>query len=289
MRRNNERRGLRLLCCFTVLTVLLLAGVAHAKGFMTPGFRTKETRPMHVVVLQPRAEFIKAKVVMTEDMFQESRALEEAGLVSVVSHLEGLGYEVKQISPEDVSESSELQQLLADVNTRYDEIWSKIVRKPKKTREGRYSVGDDAVRLSTLLEVHGIVIPRIIAVGHSAGKKVLVAMLWGAAAQDYGRLDFSVIEGTSGGVEGYFVNVTNTTIKKLTNKPDLIMDKCARKAFKKYPGADEVLEATEIVATAEAEEKDEEDGDIVSEFEALLGDEDTEDVAENTESDNEGP
>ena len=57
--RRHRRLRIRTLCLATILATSFLNGVVHAKGYMTPGFQTRQTRPMRVAVLRPRAEFIK--------------------------------------------------------------------------------------------------------------------------------------------------------------------------------------------------------------------------------------
>jgi hypothetical protein len=264
---------------FVWLAVLVIAPAVTAKGYMANGFRTKESRPMTLVLLPPHAEFIKAKAVMTEEMVKECRALEDAAASWIAERLGEKEYTVRSLTVEELEKDPELRDLVKRVNDRYGEEWSKLVRRPKKLKRGRYNVGDDARKLGSVLDVDGILLARVQAVGITAGKRFLMGGLSGLLSPNgYGRLDVSVVNGKTGTVEGYFVYVEASSIKSLTRKQDIVMKKASKGCLRRYPDAAEVLPARGLDAEAE-EEEDEGEEDIIGEFEALLA-EDEEDEEE---------
>lgn len=249
-----------------VLLLVFSVGAAGAKSFMTTGFSTGSERPLKLILLPPHADFVKSKAVMTEQMVKESQALEDAAAREILAHLKSKGYEVRYLTSDEINASPELRDLVHGINDRYHEEWSSFVRRPKGVRQGRYSVGDDVVRLCSLLDVDGVLISRIQAVGITVGKAILLS-LFGAPGgpASYGRLDVSVVGGGDGDVDAYFFRVQGASLKQLTNRPDVIMRKACKKGLKALPRVGEALSAAQI---AQGEENEEED--IVSEFEALL-------------------
>lgn len=278
-RRPSSRRRIAAL---VVLASAASVAAAHAAGYMTPGFRSKESRPLSIVLLPPRAEFIKAKAVMTSQMVKESEALEVEGAQAIVADLESKGYRARILSVEEMDGTPGLRDLVRRVDDRYQEEWSKILRKPGKVKEGRYSLGEDVLKICSMLKSDGIALGRIQAVGSTAGKAALTSILSGGrlVAQSYARLDLSVVEGSAGQVEAYFTGVHHATLKKLLNAPAEVMAKASKKALRKYPGATEVRAAVRAAAGGKADasegwggDEDDEGETAIEDFEALLGDE----------------
>jgi hypothetical protein len=107
----------------------------------------------------------------------------------------------------------------------------------------------------SLLKVDGLVVSRIVAVGHTGGKQALTILLslGQAYAQSYARISLSVIEGKAGRVEGHFTGMKNCTLGGLVKNPEKVMAALASKAIDDYPEASEVKLAKDAPQTAEAE------------------------------------
>jgi hypothetical protein len=220
---------------------LLAPAAALARGYMTSGFRGMKTRPMTVAVLPPHAEFIKSKVVMTDQMVAESAALEREAGVALRTNLEVLGYKVRLLTPQDLEKDARLRTLVVKVNDRFAEEWGKIVYRPKAVKQDRYSCGDDAVRLATLLKVDGLAVARVIAVAETKGKAVLTGfMSLGAPPQrTYGRVDVGILSGRAGRIEGFFTGTEATSLGQLINKPAKVMGQATETALSRYPASTE--------------------------------------------------
>jgi len=247
--------------------------LAHAKRYMTPGFRTNETRPVQLAVLPPHAEFIKQKVVMTEQMIKECEALEAAAAAWIPQLLEAKGYTVKVVTQQEANENPELGEMVRRANERYDEEWGRLIRKPKKVHVGRYNAGEESQQLAARLDVDGLVLPRIQAVGVSGGKKALgmLLSLGQYMPQGYARLDLSIVDRTTGDIEAYFFFAQLAGMKKLTKKPDKLMATVAQHTLKKYPEHGEVLKPKGEVGEVEEDYSDEDESQLLGELEALLG------------------
>jgi hypothetical protein len=232
--------GLRLLVGAAAL-LLLAPAAALARGSMTTGFRTMKSRPMSIAILPPHAEFIKAKVVMTDQMVAESAALEREAGVALRTNLEVLGYKVRLLTPQDLEKDARLRDLVVKVNDRFGEEWGKMVYRPKAVKQERYTAGDDAVRLATLLKVEGLAVSRVIAVAETKGKAVLTGIMsMGAPPQrTYGRVDVGILNGRIGRVEGFFTGMEASSLGQLTTKPAKVMGQATENALSRYPASTE--------------------------------------------------
>ena len=271
MMNRSANKGLRAVA--VVLAVCALSALAaHAKGYMTPGFRAKKTRPMRVVVLPPHAEFTKEKVVMTDEMVAEARALEDEAAKALAAQLSEKGYKARVLSHAEIQKKPGLAQIVKRVNDRYNEERSKIINGPKQVRKRRYKVGSDAVQLCAILKTDGIVFARVFANGVSGGKATMSAVfnLGIPRARSSAYMSTAVVEGRQGFVEGYFYAFEATSMGQLTKKPAKIMGQLAGKALSKYPLASEV--ETDAAAAEAAEDAEPDDGgDPLREFEKLTG------------------
>lgn len=113
-------------------------------------------------------------------------ALENEAFAARKAMLEAKGYKVRALMPQEITRNSALNAHARKLNDRYDEEWSKIVRRPKKVREHRYTAGEAAVRLCAFLKVDGVAVARIQAVGVSKGKATMRAIFGSPSATSAG-------------------------------------------------------------------------------------------------------
>ena len=257
----------------------LPAAPAQAREYMTPEFMTKVSRPMRVAILPPHAEFIKAKAVMTAEMIKEAGALEDEAGKAIAAMLGTKGYTVRLLTPQDFDTTPDLRELVTRLNGRYNEEWSKMLRKRREVRKGRYGAGEDVVKLSSLLQVDGLVMARIVAVGHTGGRQALtiILSLGQAYAQSYARMGLGVLDGRSGRVEGYFEGYRSCTTGSLVKKPAKVMTDLAEITLDDYLAATEVKTPRKAPAAVQAKEEAEPESDegAISDFEAILQQKDT--------------
>lgn len=254
---STPREGVHPARLLVAAALFLLAPVpVLARGYMTTGFRTMKSRPMSIAVLPPHAEFIKAKVVMTDQMVAESAALEREAGVALRTNLEVLGYKVRLLTPQDLEKDARLRDLVVKVNDRFGEEWGKMVYRPKAVKQERYTTGDDAVRLATLLKVDGLAVSRVIAVAQTKGKAVLTGFMnMGAPPQrTYGRVDVGILNGRLGRVEGFFTGMEATSLGQLTGKPAKVMGQAAENALSRYPASTEKDDIPEDIPVPASEQ-----------------------------------
>ncbi len=265
-------RSLRSLLPLALVLCVASSAVAFARGYMTAGFQSRKSRPMTLALLPPHAEFIKEKVIMTDQMVQESAALENEGFAALKTMLEAKGYKVRALTPQEIARNSALNAFARKLNDRYDEEWSKIVRHPRKVREHRYTAGEAAVKLCAFLKVDGVAVARIQAVGVSKGKATMRAIFGSpsAAPHSFARMDLTVFEARQGSAEGYFSGYENTSFSQLTKKAGLVMGQVSENLLRKYPESAEVRMVEEVEPAAGKDSDRDDAGDPVGEFEALL-------------------
>ena len=275
-------RGTR---CARVLAILFVAGASliaagyglagiekQRWGYTTDDFESRKTRPLRVGILQPHADFIKEKMIINDQMVAESMSLETEAAGAIKSVFDAKGYATRVIAPADLETSAPLRTLVVKANDRYGEEWAKIMYRPGRVPERLY--GDAAIRLCSFLEVDGLVLVGIQAVGVSKGKATMRAIFGSSRPTSYARLDLAVIDGRTGAVEGFFSGFEPTSLRQITRKPSRVMGQVVDNAIRGYPAADMVRtfkkrKAT-VVESASLSDPRADPSDPVQDFEVLL-------------------
>ncbi len=259
--------------------VVLVAGLAipalFARASMTPGFRSKASRPMRLALLPPHAEFIKAKVVMTDQMTAETRALEAEAARAIQDQVRALGYEVRVVDEAALMKNAALRQLVVKVNDRYSEEWGRMMHYPRGVKQKRYTLGAEVVKLCAFLKVDGLIVSRQVAFANSKGRAFMSGMMnLGAPSQtSYLYLDVAVLNGRNGQVEGFFRGYEPSSLGQLTKKPVKVTVQACAKAFSRYPASTvaEMVEDDSDTATASSKDDGEVGDDAaIADFEALF-------------------
>jgi hypothetical protein len=260
--------------------VVLVAGLTipalFARASMTAGFRSKATRPMRLALLPPHAEFIKAKVVMTDQMTAETRALEAEAARAIEDQVRALGYEVRVVNEAEIAKNAALRRLVVALNDRYGEEWGRMMNYPRGVKQKRYTLGAEVVKLCAFLKVDGLIVSRQVAFANTKGKAFVSGMFnLGAPSQtSYLYLDAAVLNGRNGQVEGFFRGQEPSSLGQLTKKPAKVTAQACAKAFSRYPASTfaETVEDDGDTAAASAKDQGEvDDNAAIADFEALLG------------------
>jgi hypothetical protein len=151
-------------------------------------------------------------MIMTDQMLSEAATLESEAATALKTQLEAKGYKVRIATPQEIAKTAGLAAVVRKVNTRYEEEWSKLV-------SAIAAATAEAVKLCAMLRADGVVVTRMVAVGVSKGKATMRAIFGSNAPHSYARIDFGVVEGRQGFIEGYFIGYENTSLSQLTKKP----------------------------------------------------------------------
>ena len=221
----------------------------------TPEFFRGETRPKSVALLPPHGM---------------SEAFEKQAGWSLAKLLSEKGYAVKALTIDEVNADLQLKELVLHANKRFDgEMAATPIRKRwKKVKKRRFRLGADASLLASKLEVDGVVFAR------------LSISRFGSA----GSLDLyvSVVNGTTGDVEAYFVAGSmggGMTYKYLLKHLDRALEMAVQKINEDFPAAERVIEVKGSTLKASAKAPKDKDATI-TELETLLGKEDPADKKE---------
>ena len=233
---------------------------AHARAVATLDFANGNVSIGSIAIVPPQAEMTTRKVGADDSMIEESRLLEQYGLDNTVRLLEEKGYDITTISPDDLAQDSELQDLVRRANDRFDEEYAKLARKPGLLKKGRYTIGEEAQQLADYLDVDAVVFERIY-MEAAAGGQMAMAFIMGRSA---GGASFSVTlaNGSDGSVFGYYNWALGAIGKNsATTKSEEMVTQMATKALKKFP----VRSAAVAVSGQDGDDTD------LAELEALLG------------------
>jgi hypothetical protein len=248
------------------------AGPLRAGEYMTPGFLDKSSRPLRLAILPPHADFLKGQAVMTADLVKEAAALEAGSAKAIAAHLQEKGYAVRIVTADDLEKIPGLRERVTAFDHRYDEEWGRMARKPRQVRDARYSVGEGAAEICALLDVDGLALARVVAVGFSGGSQALTVILslGTAVSIPYSSMALGVINGTSGRVEGYFFGMRNCLTRSLLNHPAEVMTKLAEWTLDDYPRIEQIEQVDEQTAAEPVEAVSKDDEKSIGDFEALL-------------------
>lgn len=196
----------RALTSAMAVIALVGAAAAHAAMHATKEFEQGATRPRSIVFLPPQASLIKKKVVQTEQQIEESGELANYLGGSVAAAFKAQGYDVRVLSPADVSADPELQELVLDASRRYAEMLTQVrLRLPRQIAKRRYEAGDEMRLLAAKLGVDAVGFAEIQIFAAAAGASAVSILTGFGSAGSSTLISVSVIDGATSNIEAFFV------------------------------------------------------------------------------------
>jgi hypothetical protein len=243
----------------TGAAILLSATTVPAAMKATPEFVKGETRPMTIALLPPVASVVKAKVVKTEEMIEESTEFGAMFGAALEGVIRAGGYEVRRVTPEEVNADPRLQEYVVDANRRYEELSTQV--RPNKIKKRLYNAGDEARLLADYLNVDAIAFSRLQVVAATGGRTA-VALLVGLGTLGATSASLMMVDGDTADVEALFISTyVGASAKAIEENPEAEIAAVAASTMAKLPAAG---------AAAAAREGEDEDEDVVSDVESLL-------------------
>ncbi|HEY8518962.1 MAG TPA: hypothetical protein VIN61_02685 [Gammaproteobacteria bacterium] len=241
------------------LGLLLASGSAGAAMRATDEFREGTTRPLKVALLPVHATVVKAKVIETENLVEESTELGRLLAAEIDELMRAGGYQVEVIDADRVNVDPRLQEYVVDANRRYDELLGQV--RPNRIKRRLYNAGDEARVLADYLGVDAIAFTRLQVVAATGGRTA-VALLVGIGSMGGASANLALVDGDTGDLEAWFVSTyVGASAKSIEENPQGEMAQIAASMLAKLPGADPTLRV---------EEEPESDEDVLSGVEALL-------------------
>ena len=236
---------------------LLAAAQVFAAMRATPEFEDGSTRPVSIALLPVQATVVKAKVVESESLVEESSELGGYLGTELDSLMESNGYAVELITPARINADAQLQEYVVDANRRYDEMLTQV--RFNRVKRRIYNAGDAMRLLADYLGVDAVAFSRVQIVAATGGRTA-VALLVGIGSMGGTNSTLSIVDGDTGDLEALFMSAyTAGSYKQIEEDPRGQMAKIAAATLARLPNAD---------PSVHVEQAD--DDDVLSEVESLL-------------------
>ena len=224
-----------------VLFVALVIGTATmgTAQKLHPKLKKQEKVVKTILLVPPMISITKDTVKGGEGMLKESEMIETASRKLVIDALRAKGITVidAELAPEALSKNEELKYVLADVQSKYDQMHLKVLGKRNDVEKGRFTLGDQVGKVTTTKEVDALVFVRGNGVVVTAGKAFLGALAGGRSGSSL-FLTIGIVDIQTGDVL-YFDQrsvVSGAWIgKKFHEKPEEALKKPVDKALNKLP------------------------------------------------------
>jgi hypothetical protein len=196
-----SRRALRLagLAVFAVLVATISASATRAQ-YLHPKITSKETTIRKVVVLPAKVNVVRDSMKGPEGMAAESEELSgrvEKILVDVLANKKNITTEGPAMSATGEGDAQG-KYTVADMQTKFDDLLPKIMKKRKDVKKGRFSMGDEILNLNLDKNVDAVVFIRGEGQKLTGGKTAFVFLVGGMPA--YLRLQIGVVDRHTGEV-----------------------------------------------------------------------------------------
>jgi hypothetical protein len=236
---------------------LLAAAQVFAAMRATPEFQDGTTRPVSIALLPVQATVVKAKVVESENLVDESSELGGLLAAELEAIMESNGYLLELVSPERINADPRLQEYVVDANRRYDEMLGQV--RLNRVKRRIYNAGDEMRLLAGYLGVDAIAFSRLQVVAATGGRTA-VALLVGIGSMGGTSSTLSIVNGSSGDLEALFISAnTGGSYKQIEEDPRGQMARVAAATLARLPNADPSVQAVQT-----------DDEDVLAEVESLL-------------------
>ena len=215
-----------------VVFAAALVPLSARAQFLHPKIAKKETTIRNVVVLPAKVEIVRDSMKGPEGMAAESEAVSErvAKMVSdALSH--------KQVGtlggPGSATGDGEAQQKynVADIQSRYDDLLPKIMKKRSDVKKARFTLGDEVLNLNLDKNADAIVFIRGKGQKQTSGKTAFRFLVGGMPA--YLQITIGIIDARTGEVLLY----TDGLITGDPTANEGSLRHAITKSLKKLPGA----------------------------------------------------
>jgi len=215
------------------LVLISIIGPRSARAqFLHPKIVSKETTLRKVVVMPAKVEVTRDSMKGPEGMAAESEELSarvEKMLTEVLTKKNVGTINSPTVMPAD----GETQQkyAVADIQTKFDDLLPKVMKKRKDVKKGRFTMGDEVLNLNVDKSADAIVFIRGEGKKLTSGKTAFTLLVGGMPA--YLKLMIGIVDARTGEVLLY-------TDPILGGDPTTAVDRlrsALEKGFKKLPAA----------------------------------------------------
>lgn len=221
---------------FLLFTILLCQSAASAQ-YLNPKLESKKSVIRNVVILPPKIEIVKESARGAEGMVKES-----AELSAKISELVAQALTEKKITVLSSpfanlasEEDTDKKYGLADIQSRYDALLPKMVKKSKDVKKERFSLGDEILNLNVDKSADAVIFIRGTGKRLTKGKTALAILNPFSFDFPYMFVTIGIVDARTGEVLALakpvqFRDVTNPKAEKPLKKMII-------KSLKKLPDA----------------------------------------------------
>ena len=222
---------IKLLLTLFAVFAALTPGSLHGQ-YLHPKVSAKEIKIQNVVVLPARVEIVKQGMRGPEGMAAEADLLSTWVTELIVESLAAKRMSASTDASTNSGEAdTQKKYQLSDIQSRYDALLPKIIKKPKDVKKGRFSLGDEVLNLNLDKRTDAIVFGR----GHgqrlTKGKTAL-SILTMSLDVPYLLLTIGIVDAHTGEV---LVYANPVAIADATGENEKPLRKAIEKALKKLP------------------------------------------------------
>ena len=214
-----------------MITAVVLPSAARAQ-FLHPKVAKKETTIRKVVVLPAKVEIVRDSMKGPEGMAAESEAVSER-VGKMVSDILSNKQVATLNGPVSVTGDGDAQQKynVADIQSRYDDLLPKIMKKRSDVKKARFTMGDEVLNLNLDKNADAIVFIRGKGQKQTSGKTAFRLLVGGVPA--YLQVTIGIVDARTGEVLLY----TDGVITGDPTANEGSLRHAITKSLKKLPGA----------------------------------------------------
>jgi hypothetical protein len=216
----------------TVTMAILLLGSACATAqFEHPDLKSGK-KPVRSLLLMPvQVELTRVSMKGSEPMMQESSDTERALAPVIVTVLQKMGYKLdgESLATSVLEQDSDLRYAVDDLQKKFDQELKQMSRKSKDVRKGRFTLGDEVLKLPAGDKVDALLFVRARGQVLTGGKKTFGYLVAGSR-YDSAIMDFGVVDSRNGDVLYFAKPVMLKNIAKDTEKTS----GSVKKSFKNF-------------------------------------------------------
>jgi hypothetical protein len=215
--------------------VALMSAMSPLVGraqFLHPKIKSNESKIRNVVILPAKVSVVRDSMKGPEGMAAESEDI-SARVEKMVAEALAQKHVTTLSGPAASAAQDGAQQkyTIADIQTRFDDLLPKVIKKRSDVKKGRFTMGDEVLNLNLDKSADAIIFIRGQGQKLTSGKKAFTLLVGGMPA--FLKLQIGIVDARTGEVLLY-------TDPILVGDPTTAVDrlrKALEKSFKKLPTA----------------------------------------------------
>jgi hypothetical protein len=180
------------------LALAAMASPAVHGQYLHPKITSKQSTIRNIVLLPAKVEIVRDSMKGPEGMGAESEQL-SAQVSELIMEVLSAKH-ITALTALSAAAEGEAQQkyTVADIQSRYDDLLPKIMKKKKDVKKGRFTMGDEVLNLNLDKKADAIVFVRGRGQKLTSGKKAFVLLVGGMPA--YLQLTIGIVDAHTGEV-----------------------------------------------------------------------------------------